>query len=165
MDPSIILGTIILVPVLLLTLLRVNAVLVFLSLCLGSVLVQLVSPDAAGLLDLFNSSAGQSVSASNSTLNLALFLFPAVATALFMIRTVHGGLAIFVNLIPALGVGLLLALLGVPLLSKGLSHEIMSSPLWQEGQRARTLIVGASTLAALFVLWLQRPKHPKKHKH
>jgi hypothetical protein len=96
---------------------------------------------------------------------LILFLLPAVLTTLFMIHGVRGTLTLIVNFIPALGVGILLALIGVPLLSNGLSQDIMDSSLWAQGQKAQNLIVGATAIAALFVLWLQRPpKHHGKHK-
>lgn len=163
--PEIILGAIVLVPVVLLMLLRVNAALVFLSLCLGNVLVQFVGGDAHSLLTLF-SKTGHSVNAADSTVRLVLLLLPVVLTFVFMIRTVQGHGKLLLNLLPAAGVGLLGALLAVPLLPGGVSHNVTSSSLWDQAQRAQTLIVGASALVCLFVLWLQRPKTGSgKHKH
>ncbi len=164
MTPVITLAAIVLVPVLLLMVLRVNATLVFLSLCLGDVLVQFVSGDAKDLFGLSNSSI-----TSGSNLDLLLLLVPVALTTVFMIRTIRGTSRLLLNALPAAGVGLLGALLVVPLLPPGLSHNIVRSDLWAEVQRAQDLIVGASALICLLVLWLQRPKagegkHSKRHK-
>ena len=165
MDPSVILIAIVAVPILLLAFLKVNAVLVFLSLCLGNVLVQFASKDPGAILDMFQAVPAPAVQVDSPTLMLILLLTPPVLTTIFLIHSVRGALASAINLIPIVGVGLLLALLAVPLLPGGLSHEIMASPLWDKGQQANAVIVGASAIAALFVLWLQRPpKHRPKHK-
>jgi hypothetical protein len=168
MTPTITLAAIVLAPILLLTLLRINATLVFLSLCLGDVLVQFVAPDANSFMSLFS---GQGTSASDSTIKLVLLLFPVALTAVFMIRTVRGKVRLLLNALPSAGVGLLGALLVIPLLSPGLRYGIMNASLWQQVQRAQDLIVGSSALICLLVLWLQRPKtgggeekHGKHHK-
>lgn len=167
MTPAITLAAIILVPVLVLLFLRINAVLVFLSLCLGDVLVQFVAPDANTFLTLFSAHVPKGVDTGNDTIKLLLLLLPVILTAVFMIRTVHGYGRLTLNALPAVGVGLLGSLLVVPLLPPGLSHNIVDSSLWSQIQRAQDLIVGSSALACLLVLWLQRPKtgHPHKHKH
>lgn len=167
MTPEATLALIVLVPVVLLMVLRINATLVFLSLCLGSVLVQFVAPDANTFFQLFSAHVPKDLDNGNDTVKLILLLLPVVLTSIFMIRTVSGKTKLLLNLIPAIGVGLLGALLVVPLLPPGLSHDIVHSSLWHEVQQAQNLIVGTSALACLFVLWLQRPqtgKHGKKHK-
>lgn len=168
MTPEITLGAIVLVPVVLLMALRVNATLVFLSLCLGNVLVQFVAPDANSFLQLFSARVPAGIDQGNDTVKIILLLLPAVLTAIFMIRTVRGSARLLLNILPAAGVGLLGALLVVPLLPLGLSHNITDSSLWSQVLRVQNLIVGASALACLLVLWLQRPqtggKHGKRHK-
>ncbi len=167
MTPVILLGAIVLIPVMLLMFLRINATLVFLSLCLGNVLVQFVAPDANDLLALLSSSrAGASVHVTTSNmLKLVLLLLPVVLTAVFMIRTVRGHGRLLLNFLPAAGVGMLGALLVVPLLPPGTSQNIVNSTLWHQVSRTQDLIVGASALICLLVLWLQRPKtgHDEKH--
>jgi hypothetical protein len=145
--------------------LRINAALVFLSLCLGDVLVQFVAGDTNSFLNLFSSSQHiQAVASSGNLTKLVLLGLPVLLTAIFMIHTVKGS-RLILNILPAVGVGLLGGLLVVPLLSAGLSHNIIDSSLWQQAQRAQDLIVGASAIICLFVLWLQRPKagHDDKH--
>lgn len=169
MSPEITLAGIVLVPIVLLLFLRVNATLVFLSLCLGDVLVQFVAGDANDLLGLLSASnAHTSVNPGNNTLKLILLLLPVVLTTVFMIRTIKGKFRLILNLFPAAGVGLLGGLLVVPLLSSGLSSSIVGSSLWTQVQRSQDLIVGGSALACLLVLWLQRPKtggHHEEKKH
>ena len=167
MSPELTLGLIVAVPVLLLMALRINAALVFLSLCLGDVLVQFVAPDADSFMALFSARVPKGVDTGNQTVKIILLLLPVVLTTIFMIRTVKGYGRLALNVLPAAGVGLLGGLLVVPLLPPGLSHNIIHSSLWAQVQRAQDLIVGASSLVCLLALWLQRPKtgHSKHGKH
>jgi hypothetical protein len=169
MTPAITLGAIVLVPLALIMVLRINAALVFLSLCLGDVLVQFVAPDANSFLTLFSAHVPKGVDTGNDTVKIILLLLPVILTAIAMIRTVKGYSRLALNLLPAAGVGLLGGLLVVPLLPAGLSHNVVDSSLWSQVQRAQDLIVGLSALVCLLVLWLQRPqagsgKHSKHHK-
>lgn len=165
MTPEVILAAIVTVPVVLLMLLRINAALVFLSLCLGDVLVQFVAPDANEFLQLFSAHVPKGVDTGNDNIKLFLLLLPVVLTAIFMIRTVRGKGRLILNILPAAGVGMLGGLLVVPLLPPGLSHNIVNSDLWTQAQKAQDLIVGMSALVCLFVLWLQRPKTGGEDKH
>jgi hypothetical protein len=87
-----------------------------------------------------------------------------------MIKSVPRGLKLVLNILPAAGVGLLLALLVVPLLPSHTAVGILNSNLWQQAVRAQDLIVGASALLCLMALLGLRPKsehgekHGKKHK-
>jgi hypothetical protein len=169
MSPTLIFGLMIGLPVVVLLALRVNATLVFLSLCLGDVLVQFVAGDASSLHHFLSTSSvnPNHLGDNANTFGLLLLLFPVVLTTIFMIRTVSGLPKLLLNLLPAAGVGLVGALLAVPLLSPGLSFNIVDSEIWQQVQRAQDLIVSASALVCLLVLWLQRPKtgHSKHRKH
>ena len=163
MTSEIILGAIVLVPIAILLLLRINATLVFLSLCLGNVLVQFVSPDANSFFRLFSAKVPKGLDNGNDSVRLILLLLPVVLTAIFMIRTVKGHGRLILNVLPAVGVGLLGTLLVVPLLPSGLSYNIVDSSLWSQILKAQNLIVSVSALACLIVLWLQRPKTGGKH--
>jgi hypothetical protein len=165
MTPVVTLAAIVVVPVVLLMVMRINAALVFLSLCLGDVLVQFVAKDASGLFaQLHSSHINPAIQISNDNVKLVLLLLPAVLTAIFMIRTIRGTSRLLLNALPSAGVGLLGALLIVPLLPPGLSHNIVGSSLWTEVLRTQDLIVGASAVVCLLVLWLQRPKTGGKHR-
>jgi hypothetical protein len=171
MNPTLTLAAIVVIPAAVLMLLRINAALVFLSLCLGNVLVQFVASDASSWLTTFSSSHTTTVvTTTNSNIKLALLLLPAALTALFMVRTVQSSSRLLLNLLPSVGVGLLGALLVVPLLSPNASHNIIASPLWWHAQQTENLIVGGSAIVCLIVLWMQRPhaggkkSHKSKHK-
>lgn len=170
MTPELTLAAIVVVPVAVLLLLRINAALVFLSLCLGDVLVQFTASDAGNLFAQLQGGNGvPAVQVTNDNLKIALLLLPALLTAIFMIRTVRGNSRLLLNALPAAGVGLLGALLVVPLLPPGLSNDIIASSLWLQVLRTQDAIVAASAVVCLIVLWLQRPKtgghgHKKKHK-
>jgi hypothetical protein len=152
------LAAIILIPVMILMFLKINATLVFLSLCLGDVLVQFMSPDANQFLTLFSAHVPKGIDASDNLIKILLLLLPVVLTALFMIRTVKGNNKLILNVLPALGVGLLGSLLLAPLLPSNLSHNVINTQLWSQIKDAQDLIVGVSGLSCLLVLWSQRPK-------
>jgi len=147
------------VPVVVLFLLRINAALVFLSLCLGDVLVRFVGNDAVSVV----AGAGTSAHTSGSTIRLVLLLAPAVLTTLFMIKTVRSSMRL-VNILPAVATGFLAAVLVVPLLSPSILHQVVTSSLWSQFQSLQAAIVAAGTLICLVFLWMQRPKnHDDKH--
>ena len=170
MSPNLILAAIVIAPILVLMLLRINAALVFLSLCLGSVLVQFVAADTNSLLALFSAQAPNTDPPDNETLSLILLLAPAILTAVFMVKTVRNKSKLILNALPAAGVGLLGALLVVPLLPPNLADDIITSSMWSQVEKSQGFIVGLSATVCLLVLWLQRPKaghegkHSKKHK-
>jgi hypothetical protein len=153
----------VLAPVVILTILRVDAALVFLSLCLGYVLVQFVSYDAVSLVTSIFPHAS---SLSDNTVKLIFLLLPAVLTIIFMFHSVSGT-RVILNFLPALGVGLLGVLLLEPLLSSGTRVALESSSLWHNFQQAQTLIVGASSIVSLLFLWMHRKQghHGKSSRH
>jgi hypothetical protein len=160
MSPDVTLALLAGVPVLILMLLRVNATLVFLSACLGAVLLLFVGADANDFFAMFLPSV------DGNNLKLGLLLLPVVLTTILMIRTVQGSKLLF-NLLPALGFGFLLALLVVPLLPPGESFALRGSQTWHVALQLQSLVIGASALICLLFLWMQRPKdhHGKHGKH
>jgi hypothetical protein len=164
MTPVIILGAITIVPIILLMVLRVNAALVFLSLCLGDVLVQFASKDVNMLTSVFSAHSPGTVP-DNNTIKLILLFLPVVLTIIFMIKTVKGHGKLLLNLLPAAGVGVLSALLAVPLLPLSTKLGIINSPIWTQGQQFQGYIVGLSATVCLLTVWMQRPKHSHDDKH
>jgi hypothetical protein len=146
-------------PVLVLMLLRINATMVFLSLCLGYVVMQFLGADAKTFADVFMTHAA----VSTNIMQLGLLLFPAIFTTLFMIRTVRGA-KLVMNILPAVAVGSLTVLFVVPLLPPGTSHAITGLRLWQEAIRLQDIIVGAGALVSLLFLWTQRPRRDKEER-
>lgn len=137
---------------------------VFLSVCLGAVLVQYVGSQAIDMLGLFTPKAN---SASQTTIDLCLLLAPAIVTTIVMALSVHGRLKVVLNAVPAAAASMLVVLLTVPLLPKGLMFALMGQPAWRLLSNAEALVVGVGALVSLFFLWTQRRnfRHHDKRKH
>lgn len=148
-------------PLVVLTFLRANAAIVFLSLCLGSVLVRFVGDSASSFGNLFSASSA----VNQHTLPLILLVLPVVFTTIFMIRSVRGGFRLFINIFPALAVGFVGLLLAVPLLAGGLRSSITQVSLWQTVESFQQLVVIVGAIISMLFLWMQRPKKPTKDKH
>lgn len=146
-------------PTVLLTVLRINAVMVFLSLCLGDVLVRYVASDANTMLGLF---APNMSPVSTSTVQLAVLLIPVILTSAFMLFSVHGRGRAIMNILPALGTGSLLVLLVVPLLPAATRAAVQEQMLWHQAAKLQALIVGVSAIIGLFFLWAQRRRSATK---
>lgn len=147
-------------PVFLLTVLRVNTAMVFLSLCLGQVLVQFVGTDAASTVGIIASDG----STNPSMVALSLLLVPAIFTTLIMMRTVKGKLKLVFNILPAISVGIIGLLLAEPLFTPGLRAAIESTDIWYLITKLQAFVVGVSAILSILFLWLQRPKSHKDDK-
>ena len=167
MSDSLMLLTFLVVPVLLIGFFRINAVMVFLSLCLGEILVKYVGNDTNSLISLFSKHGSGSV--GKSTVLLVFLIGPAVATAVFMLFSVHGKAKVLINLLPAVATSFLGLLLAVPLLAPGLRYHIETNSLWLQLSRAEDFIVGIGALISLVFMWSQRRGHKHheggKHQH
>jgi hypothetical protein len=149
------------VPLIVLTVLRINAAMVFLSLCLGYVLVEFVANDADSLISFL---APDTNSVSASTLRLGMLFTPVVLTSIFMLFSVHGRIRTVLNMLPAAGVSVFGLLLAVPMLTPGLRYAIESQAIWQQVSQAQAMVVGASAFISLIFLWAQR-HHADKAGH
>lgn len=166
MTPLVLFSIIVAAPIVLIMLTRVNAAMLFMSVCVGEVLVQYLGSDAATVVTAFSSHGTQF---SNSTIKIILLFLPAILTMIFMFHSVKGT-KLILNILPAIGTGLLLALLIEPLLSPSMQHTLGKESLWQNVTQARALIVGVSALISLFYLWFLHRKswsggHGHKSKH
>ncbi len=140
-------------PVVLLTLFRINAVMVFLALCLGEVMVRYVAGNANSLLSWL---APNMTTLNASLVQIGVLLLPVVVVATFSLFSIQGHMRTIMNILPAIGVGLLGILLVVPLLPPGAKFAIQDDVLWQQLVRLQALIVGVSSLLTLFFFWSQR---------
>lgn len=152
------------VPALLFVFLRVNAAMVFLSVCLGAVLVQHVAPEANTMMGLFTPKPSKF---SQATIELVLLLVPAIVTTIITALSVHGRLKVVLNVVPAAAASMLAVLLVVPLLSGGLMHSLESQPTWRLLWNSEAFVIAAGALVSLFFLWTQRRnfRHHDKRKH
>lgn len=133
-------------------LLRINAAILFMSLCLGEVLVQFVANDATS----FASAVSPTGNMSQTTIRLVLLLAPVVLTAIFMFHSVGSGAKALINILPAIAMGLLLALLVEPLLPHSMINTLQHSNVWHQFSQAQTVIVLGGALFSLLFLWTQR---------
>lgn len=151
----IVLAALALVPVLLVTLLRVNGAIAFMSLCLGSVLVTYTSADVD---TVFTSFTNHNPLVTNQWVQLALLVVPFVLTILFTTGSVKGAKR-FTNILPALATGLLFALLTVPLLPSSLQRDIHSTAAWHQLSNLQTaVILGGALFSLVFLLLTHRKK-------
>lgn len=158
MSPNIVLIAALAIPLAALVLLRVNAAMVFLSLCLGDVLVAHVAQEQDSLISFLTPHTG---SISASTVQLAILLLPAILTAAIMAFSVHGRMRVIFNVLPAAGAAFLGVLLAIPLLTPGTKFNFEGSPLWSQLSRAQAMIIGASAFISLVFLWAQRRRAKK----
>jgi hypothetical protein len=151
-----------LLPVIILTLLRVDAAVAYLSLCLGYVLVQFVGNDTVSLVTAFSPHVS---SVSENDIKIVFLWLPVILTMIVMFHSVSGPKTLL-NIAPALGVGLLGVLLVEPLLSPSIQNSLIRTSLWKNFLMAQTLIVGLSAILALSFLWIghRTGGHHEKHR-
>jgi len=141
------------VPFAAMVLVRVNAAMVFMSLCLGTVLVEYVAGQADDLFHAFMPHAG---SVSTTTLSLMLLLAPAVLTSILTLFSVHGGAKFWLNFLPAAAASALAVLLAVPLLPGGLKNSFEAQSAWHIVSSSEALVIGMGGFMSLVFLWSQR---------
>ena len=161
MSQNIVLLIALAVIIFLLVALRVNAALVFLSLCLGAVLVQYVAGQANDLLNLISPKLG---SASDSSVKLALLALPAVITMVVTVCSVQGKVKVALNILPAVASGALAVLLAVPLLPPHIASGLQSQEAWHYLSNCEALVVSSGAFVSLMFLWSQRNMF-KRRKH
>lgn len=160
----IILAAVAVVPALIITAFRVNGAIAFMSLCLGSVLVNYTSADVTAVVSGF--SAKYSLS-THQMVQLVLLVLPFLLTILFTRKSVGGSKKI-TNVLPALASGLLFALLAIPLLSANLQNHLEGLSAWRQLSNMQTAVVlGGAAFSLLFLLFTHRPHRSgeKRGKH
>lgn len=162
MPDNIVLLVALVLPIVAMTILRVNAVMVFLGLCLGEILVTFVGDDSSTMLNLFSSHRPSEL--SQSLLHLVLLLGPAILTALFTLFSIKGRGRVLMNIVPACGAAFLGLVLAVPELSAGTRATIQNGQTWQRLTQAQAMIIGASALVSLLFFWMQRRSSGKHAK-
>jgi len=141
---------------------RINAALVFLSVCLGAVLLDSVAAEANDMIAMF---VPRISSSPAIVIQFALLLGPAVATSIFTLLSMHGRIRVVANAVPAAAASMLMLLLAVPLLPKGLRFALESQQVWHILSSAEALVIGLGAIVSLFFLWTQRRsfgRHDKK---
>lgn len=141
-------------PVALTFFLRSNAALAYLALCAGFVLLSLTTSDLQQLLDHNNL-----VRVSTDTLGLILLASPPILTLLMTRHAVHGQSKILMQLLPAICLGGLLALIAVPLLNGSVQSNFTGANLWTQLQKIQSWVIGAGALSSLLLVWTTNFRH------
>ncbi len=144
---TILLGIAVGVPALAVLLLRVNAAIVFLTLCAGMVLLHFVGDNAILAADAMVPGADPATAAQ-----LALLLGPALATVILLRRTMSSG-KLLLNILPAIGMGASAILLVAPYLPQGMAQALAEGTTWQSYKSYQELIIGITCLVSLGTLW------------
>lgn len=152
---------IVILPIGLLYLLKSNAAMVYLSLCLGYVLYAF---DYRSTKSLGSNGTIGTIHFKTSTMivDLVLLLGPAVFTLISQIKSTPGKKRIL-NFIPAVFVGLFTPLLIVPVLPKSIMLSIYKLTLWIKLSHYQALIVGVGAAVALVFLVINKKEHHKNH--
>lgn len=154
------LATILLIPVIGLYVLRVNAVPVYLALCLGYVAMVFGAGNANLLV-----TQGSRLLPANTSINLIFLVLPAIVTTVLSIRSAKGKNRI-INLLPSIALGFAAVILITPQLPKTLAGSIYSTGYWSTIKSYETTIMLFSSLVILIFLWLSLKNFkPSKHRN
>lgn len=138
-------------------LLKSDAALGFLTLCLGFVLSTSVIGDLKQLLSQAD------LSVTESTLALILLVVPLVVTLLLVHSGKRRGIKLWLQLLVALAAGGLLALSVGPILSGSSQFDVSQSGFWGTLVNLQSVIIGAGAFLSLTLIWFNHGRKSKKH--
>lgn len=145
-------------PAVLTFLLKSNAALGFLALCVGFVLSTSVIGDLRQLLSEMN------LSVTNSTLAITLLVLPLVLTLLITRKSNSRGFIRWLQLLAALLAGGLLALTAAPVINADWLN-LAKSDIWKNLLKIQSGVIGAGAFLSLVAVWFASSKsHGKRHK-
>jgi len=145
-----------LIPIVLLFLLRVNAIFVYLGLCLGYVLSQFDGGTKIVTKLASSTKVIERIGGTNDT-RLFLLLLPPILIMLFMLKTSSKG-KYKLNILPSIAVGLLAVITVIPLLPISTAVNIMNGSLWVDVTKYEGVLVAASALIVVILMLLHRTK-------
>ena len=161
MTSLIVLAGLALLPFLLIVILRANAAITFMSVCLGSVLVNYT---AADVVSIASGLASKPAHGYVQWVSLVLLVVPFVLALLFTRKNVKGGKQLL-NAVPALATGLLFALLVIPLLAGSLQHQIEHQKVWHMLDDLQTAVILGGAFFSLLFLLVSHRHHSGEEKH
>jgi hypothetical protein len=150
----------VLLPAVMTFLLKSNAAVAFLALCGGFTLLTLSGSDIEHLVG-----KTRITSLTSNNVDLALLALPLLLTLILTYRSITHKKRRYLQLIPALCAGGLLAVIAAPMLNSALATDFSNSAFWKNLHNAQTYIAAAGLLASLLLIWAGGlPHHSKKHK-
>lgn len=150
----------ILLPAVLAFFFKSSASMAFLSLCGGFAVVTLSGSDIEHLVG-----KTKITSLTSNNIDLALLTVPLLLSLILTYRSVTSKSRRYLQTVPALCAGALLAVVAGPMFSDAIQTNLTDSPIWKALQSAQAPIVGIGLLTSLLLSWTAGSKHPhKKHK-
>jgi len=149
---------VIIIPFLLVLFLRTNAAILFFVLTGAATLQTYLDKDVSSF-------AGSILPGSNvQTISLGLFVFPFIVAAIAFRGTVSKKMLVF-HLLLSLCVGLSLVFIVPQFLPPGVVDTIHDSGPYKSLQPYTSIVIAASFLASVAVLWFSHPKSKSHKKH
>lgn len=163
MIPLIIVIALFILPIIIILKRKANALLVFLSVCLGFVLATFIAADFA---DVITAITRGNMLATTQWIQVVLVLLPFWAAMLFTKGASTPGGALF-GLLLAIVASTLAVLLVVSFLPNALQESLEDTVAWKELHNASTALLIAGGVITLFSLRKghSSEKHEKKSKH
>lgn len=160
MDALIVVGLIVSAPLVLSLLFRVSAVMLFLSIAIGSLLVKYFGDDASVVLGSFVHSANL-----ERITNLSLQLLPVALTLFFLRKSASAGQFIL-HIVPLVLSSAALGMMALPLLSAGTQGAFYNTSVGKSVKPADDVIIGAASVSVLLLAWaVGKPHHSGRGKH
>ena len=159
---NLIILSIALVPCVLAIFLRVNAILLFVSVVGGNMLAHAFASDAAIVLQGVIGTGDSQVLARS-----ILQFLPVVMMLMFARKTASKGNAIL-HVVPIIFVCALLLLFSLEIVPASLANDFSATQTGQQFEQARNVIIGAAVVSQLLLIWsTHRPErsHKKHRKH
>lgn len=128
MNPLVLMALIVAVPALLIVLARAKAALVFMALCVGTVLSTFVGDSALDMVQTFFKGYNTTTQA---IVQIGLLVLPMLLTLLFLAKTLSSS-QFLINIFPAILTGVTVLLLVTPLLPAGTMNSIYGTEVWSQ---------------------------------
>ncbi|MHB1865485.1 MAG: hypothetical protein ACYCPS_05005 [Candidatus Saccharimonadales bacterium] len=144
------------IPIVLFIALRVNAVIIFLGLCLGYILSEFDGTNKE-VTKLAGSTKFIEHLGGSSNVHLILLLLPPIILLLFSLKTASGS-KYSLNLLPAIATGILAVIVVVPLLPVNTAVKVMNGSLWADVIKYQGTLIGLSILVVTIMLILEHSK-------
>lgn len=148
MNAAILLGVLACAPVIVAILRRVSAILLFLSVAAGSLLVLYLGDDAVLASRML--ARGPNVPMITQLILLAL---PALLTLLFLKKTMARS-KLLLHIVPLFATGLAFAMFALPLLPSKLQAELFVSPYGAPLKNSQDIVIGSATVLVLLLMLL-----------
>lgn len=155
-----VIAVLVLLPLALTYFLKANAALAYLAVCGGYVIQNFSGSD---ILNVLGKAKLSGVSSADVT--LVLLIVPMLLTLFSSVRSWRGQTGMLLQLLAALAVGVLLAIIAVPFLGSVVDVSLSSSKIWPQIQHIRGTFMIVATLYVMILVWMMKTTHPDKKKH